>query len=201
MKKLSKYFLRGIFTLLPFGLTVIILVSFLSWTETYSRDVFEALAVDFYFPGLGLIIGVVLICLLGFFTTLPFTDRILQAVEMPFKNVPILKSVYSAIKSLSDYFSPEAENADQQVVVFQMPGTQIEMIGLVTRSHINDLPKEFSKEDRVAVFLPLSYIIGGLTIFVPRSAIRKTDMKVEVAMRSALTAWMPGREYQSHDKS
>ena len=55
------------------------------------------------------------------------------------------------------------------------------------------MPAEFSKNDRVAVFLPLSYQVGGLTVFIPRSYIKNTNLKVEVAMKSVLTAWMPGR--------
>lgn len=194
MKKISKYFLRGVFTLLPFSLTVVILASFLIWTETISQKIFTTFGVDFYFPGLGLFIGVALICFLGFLTSLRFAERIIEILELPFKNVPILKSVYSAVKSLSDYFSPEGDHADQQVVVIKIPETEIEVVGLVTRKHLNDLPNEFSKADRVAVFIPFSYLIGGLTIFIPRSQIKKTDMRVEVAMRSALTAWMPTRE-------
>lgn len=194
MKKISKYFLRGVFTLLPFSLTVIILISFLIWTENVSQKIFLTLGVDFYFPGLGLFIGIALICFLGFLTSLKFAEKVIEILELPFKNVPILKSVYSAVKSLSDYFSPEGEHADQQVVVIKIPGTEIEVVGLVTRRHLNDLPNEFSKTDRIAVFVPFSYLIGGITIFIPRSQVKKTDMRVEVAMRSALTAWMPNRE-------
>ncbi len=191
LKTFSKLFLRGVFTLLPFSLTVIILVAFLGWIESNSQKFFDLFGFEFYFPGLGLLIGVALVCFLGFITTLKFTDKIIQALELPFKNVPILKSVYSAVKSLSDYFSPDSKNIDQHVVVVKFPGIDAELMGLVTRRHLNDMPNEFNKADRVAVFLPLSYQIGGLTIFIPREYIKKTDMKVEVAMRSALTAWMP----------
>jgi uncharacterized membrane protein len=151
-------------------------------------------ASDFYFPGLGLAIGIAIICGLGFLTTVPFFERILMAAELPFKNVPIIKSIYNAVKNLSDYFSPESQTAhQQQVVVVKMPGIPFEVVGLVTRQQLNDLPAGFSKDDRVAVFIPLSYMVGGLTVFVPRAHIQKIDMRVEVAMRSALTAWMPGR--------
>jgi uncharacterized membrane protein len=190
----SKYFLRGIFTFLPFALTVVLLVSFLNWIEQISRDYLSNLAANFYFPGLGLLIGISLIYGLGVLTSLPQATKLLEFLELPFKNVPILKSVYSAVKSLADYFSPEGENADQQVVVVKLPDNEIEFIGLITRQNILDLPSAFSKNDRVAVFVPLSYMIGGITIFVPRRFVKHTDMRVEEAMRSALTAWMPGKE-------
>lgn len=193
MKIFSKFFIRGAVTLLPFGLTFFVLISFLMWTETFSRSVFSIIQLDsLYFPGLGLAIGIALICFLGFLTTLPFMSKVLQAIELPFKNVPILKSIYSAVKSLSDYFSPGSEQSEQQVVVVvNFPGFGAQFIGLVTRRSLDKMPNEFDKEDRVAVFLPLSYQVGGLTVFIPRSYIKYTNMKVEEAMRSALTAWMP----------
>lgn len=194
MKDFSRVFLRGVFTLLPFGLTALILFSFLAWTEEIARKLFSVVASEIYFPGLGLFIGIGLIYGLGVLTTVPFMTKVIQLFELPFTNVPILKSIYSAVKSLSDYFSPEGTGTEQQVVVVKFPGFDAEMIGFVTRTHLRDMPSEFTKEDRVAVFLPLSYQVGGLTIFVPRSYVKKTGMKVEVAMRSALTAWMPGRE-------
>ncbi len=200
MKNFSKYFLRGLFTLLPFGLTVFILYSFLAWTEEFSRAAFSVISSDFYFPGLGLFIGVALICVLGFLTTLSFASRVIDALELPFKKVPILKSIYNAIKNLSDFFSSGGESSDQQVVVVKVPGHDVEVVGFVTRKNLNDLPNEFTKEDRVAVFIPFSYLVGGLTVFIPRSHIKKTNLKVEVAMRSALTAWMPGRSELTDDK-
>ncbi|OFZ18131.1 MAG: hypothetical protein A2Z20_06200 [Bdellovibrionales bacterium RBG_16_40_8] len=195
MKYFSKIFVRGAFTLLPFGLTFIILFSFLAWMEDFSKQALSIIAREFYFPGLGLIIGIAFICLLGFLTTMPFMEKVIATFELPFKNVPILKSVYSAAKSMADFFSPDSKtNEEQQVVVVKFPGFEAELIGFVTRRNLNDMPDEFAKTDRVAVFLPLSYQMGGLTVFIPRAYIRKTNMKVEKAMRSVLTAWMPVRE-------
>lgn len=194
MKKFTKYFILGAVTLLPFGLTAFVLISFLKWVEDLTKQVFLVVASEFYFPGFGLICGIALVCFLGFLTTMPFMGKVIQAIELPFKNVPILKSVYTAVKSLSDYFSPDGNHSDQQVVIVKLPGTDAEVVGFITRQNLNDLPNEFTKENRIAVFLPLSYQVGGLTVFVPRDRVRKVNMKVEVAMRSALTAWMPGHD-------
>lgn len=190
MKRFTKYFLRGVFTLLPAALTAIILFSFLEWSESQARYVFSGIAGDVYFPGLGLILGIAIICGLGFLTTLPFATSILELLELPFRNTPIVKSIYLAIKNLSDYFSPEANKSGQQVVLVKYPGSEVEVIGLVTRTNFDKLPPEFNRQDRVAVYMPLSYQVGGLTVFIPRAWVRPINMRVEEAMRSALTAWI-----------
>ena len=65
------------------------------------------------------------------------------------------------------------------------------MVGLLTRNSLSDLPKEFrSKDDRVAVYLPMSYMVGGYTFFVPRSWIKPIPMGVEEVMRNSLIAWL-----------
>lgn len=47
--------------------------------------------------------------------------------------------------------------------------------------------------DQVAVYLPLSYQIGGYTLLVPRSAVKPVDMSLEDAMRFTLTAGLSSK--------
>ena len=55
----------------------------------------------------------------------------------------------------------------------------------------DDLADGIGKEEEVAVFLPLSYQMGGITIMARREAIELIDMPVEEALRFAITAGMP----------
>ena len=49
-------------------------------------------------------------------------------------------------------------------------------------------------EDRVAVYLPMSYQIGGFLVVVPKSAVQPLDMKVDEALRLAVTAGVSAEE-------
>jgi uncharacterized membrane protein len=44
----------------------------------------------------------------------------------------------------------------------------------------------------VAVYLPMSYMIGGYTVFLPREAIETTSLSVEAGMRIALMGGVQG---------
>jgi uncharacterized membrane protein len=55
---------------------------------------------------------------------------------------------------------------------------------------MSDLPQGLASDDNIAVYLPMGYMIGGYTVFVPRSWVQAIDMSVEEAMRSSLIAWM-----------
>jgi uncharacterized membrane protein len=64
------------------------------------------------------------------------------------------------------------------------------MIGILMRDSVSELGFGFHDDDRVAVYLPMSYQIGGFTVFVPRAWVRSINMPVEKALRETLTGWM-----------
>lgn len=190
MKRLSKYFLRGLLTVLPLALTVYVLVLFLGWVESLALVIFGPFFGGFYVPGMGLLLGILIIVGIGALLSKAQVREALTFIELPFTKLPVVKSIYSSLKSFSDYFSPSGKSGGQQVVVLRMPGTELEIVGLVTRRSFADLPEGFLPGERVAVYLPMGYMIGGYTVFVPASCVTPIDMSVEEAMRSSLIAWM-----------
>jgi uncharacterized membrane protein len=190
MKRLYRYFLRGLLTVLPLALTVYLLVMFLAWTESVALWVLRPFIGTVYVPGMGLFVGVLIILGIGFMMSKPQVREALAFVELPFTKLPVVKSIYSSLKSFSDYFSPSSKKDPQQVVILRMPGQEMEIVGLVTRRSFADLPAGFLPGERVAVYLPMGYMIGGYTVFVPTSWVTPINMSVEEAMRSSLIAWM-----------
>lgn len=191
MKRLYQYFFRGLIAALPLGLTVYLLVVFLSWSEALAMRVVRPLIGDFYVPGIGLALGILGIFLLGVLISQRWIGKLLSLVELPFTNLPVVKSIYSSLKDFADYFAPRRDAAAQQtVVILRVPGHELETVGLVTRQSVDDLPAGFLQGDRVAVYLPMGYMIGGYTVFVPRAWVHAVDMSVEEAMRASLFAWM-----------
>jgi uncharacterized membrane protein len=190
MKRLSQYFFRGLITFLPLLLTVYLLVLFISWIEGSAMALIRPVLGDFYLPGLGIALGAGAILALGFLGSQPISARLLSWVELPFTNLPVVKSIYSSLKNFADYFAPHDKPA-QQVVLLSMPGQELSIVGLITRQSLKSLPRGLGDlEGRVAVYLPMGYMIGGYTVFVPRHWTTPIDMSVEEAMRSALIAFM-----------
>ena len=74
-----------------------------------------------------------------------------------------------------------------KVVMVQLPGQSFQLIGFVTREQFDDLPFTPTAEDPVAVYMPMSYMIGGYTLFLPRSSLTPLDMPFEQVMRLVLT--------------
>lgn len=190
LNRLSQYFFRGLITFLPLAITVYVLVIFITWTESTAMQLLRPLTGEFYLPGLGIALGALIILALGVLMSMHITGKLLSFVELPFTNLPVVKSIYSSLKNFADYFAPHEQDA-QQVVLLKMPGHELSTVGLVTRQSMKGLPRGLAElEDQVAVYLPMGYMIGGYTVFVPRSWTTPVDMSVEEAMRLALIAFM-----------
>ncbi len=193
MKTLYQTFFRGLVAFLPLAMTVYLLYLFTTWAESVAIWLIRPLIGGFYVPGLGIAVGIGMIMALGFLVSQSTTARLLSWIELPFTHMPVVKSIYSSLKNFADYFSPN-QNTSQQVVLLRLPGHALAIVGLVTRQSMAGLPAAMAGEDRVAVYLPMGYMIGGYTVFVPRDWTESNEMTVEEAMRSSLIAWMASKQ-------
>jgi uncharacterized membrane protein len=164
MKRLYRYFFRGLITFLPIALTVYVLFMVVAWTESIAMWLIRPfIGEDFYLPGLGILLGAALIMGLGYLVSLPYAGGLVDMVERPFTHLPVVKSIYSSLKTFADYFAPHKKNP-QQVVLLRMPGNELGVVGLVTRQSMEGLPPGLAELDQVAVYLPMGYMIGGYTL-------------------------------------
>jgi uncharacterized membrane protein len=86
-----------------------------------------------------------------------------------------------------EYFSSTQQRSDlKQVVMVSIADTRA--LGFVTGEHIKDMPGISLSDDIVAVYMPMSYQLGGYTLYVPRARVEPVDLSIEDAMRRVLTA-------------
>ena len=196
MKQITTTFLRGLFTLLPLLLSVYVFIWFIGWVEYSARGVLLNVLPDFlYIPGMGVAIVFVAIYAFGVVVDKPLAKAAFNLIESLLREVPVVKTVYVAIKDFTEYLKPgKDKRAHNRVVLVKFPDKNVEMIGLMTRDTLKDMPAPVTKGERVAVYFPMSYQFGGMTLFIPREWVTPTEMSVEEAMRSIITAWLPGED-------
>ncbi|MBX3022250.1 MAG: DUF502 domain-containing protein [Bdellovibrionales bacterium] len=195
MKHVTSTFLKGLFTALPLLLSIYVFIWFLALVERNTSQLLLVFWPEFlYIPGMGVVLAFALIYLLGTVVDKPWSRWFFNLTETLLSEVPVVKTVYMAIKDFTDFLKPKSDRKSNQVVLVKFPGSAIEMIGLMTRENLKDMPEPVTKEERVAVYLPMSYQFGGVTVFIPRAWVTPTNMSVEAAMRSIITAWLPGQD-------
>ena len=189
MKSISKIFLTGIFTVLPILVTIYLVVWLFSAVErVLGNSLLFLLPDQYYLAGMGLLAGLVLVFITGLLMRAWLFRQIIKAGEELLMHVPLVKVVYKALKDLFGMFSGDQDSGKLQVVSVQYPGTQMRLLGFITRSDFSDLPQGVANADDVAVYLPMSYQVGGYTVMVPRNQVTPIKMAHEEAMRFVLTA-------------
>jgi uncharacterized membrane protein len=188
MNALGKLFLKGLAVVIPIALTLAILWWMAAGAEHLMGSLIKFTLPDgWYVPGMGMVSGLVLITLVGLLSHVLIFQKLFNLGETIFNRLPLVKTIYTAIKDFIGYLNPDKDNAMSKVVMVQLPGQAFQLIGFVTREQFDDLPFTPLAEDPVAVYMPMSYQIGGYTLFLPRSALTPLDIPFETAMRLVLT--------------
>lgn len=187
MKKIGKTLLQGLVAVLPIGLTLYLICWLIINVEKLFRSILTFFIPDsFYTPGMGLLFGALILFIIGFFVNELIVQRVISYGENLLEKIPLIKSVYGALRDFMDYLSSKKNNNDiKKVVLVRI--NNIQLIGFVAGS-IEDLALSGNVAEKVAVYLPMSYQLGGYTVYVEQNCIEAIDMSVEDAMRHVLTA-------------
>jgi uncharacterized membrane protein len=190
MKNLGTIMFQGLVAMLPAVLTLYILFWLVRSAELVLGGVLEVLLpVGWYIPGMGLITGLIAIFLFGVALNAYLGRRLLDLSEALMNRIPLIKTLYGSLKDFIGFFAAKRDTQFNQVVSVQLDfgGVPMRLIGFVTRNDFNGLPVGIGGTDEIAVYLPLSYQIGGYTIIVPRSAVKRINISTHRAMAFILT--------------
>jgi uncharacterized membrane protein len=192
MKQLSSTLLKGLLTILPISLTVY----FAYWLGVTTENLLSTplmwlVSERYYYPGMGLIAGVLVLLVIGLLVNAYLVRRLIDFGERWLLRVPVLKTVYGAIRDLTSLVRVGDGGGELQRVVLVDVGPG-RVIGFVTQESAG-LPGMPEDPTLVAVYLPMSYQIGGYTLYLPRDRLQPTDLSVEQAMRIVLTGGLQNR--------
>ena len=187
----GRILLKGLVTILPIGLTLY-LIYWLGVTleSVLSGPLHWFIDPDHYVPGMGLVSGFVVLFALGLLVNAYVVGRMLRFGEQLVLKVPIVGTIYTAFRDVAKLMHSEGKSDLERVVVVRVG--EMRLIGFVTQEHAA-LPGVATAQDLIAVYLPMSYQIGGYTAYLPRSQVEPTDLSVEAAMRIVLTGGLQGR--------
>jgi len=191
LKHFTTTFLRGLATILPIALTVYILYWLGATAENIlGRPLKGLLGGTLYHPGLGIAVGVLLVFLVGLAMELYVARKLWAALERLVQRVPVVKTLYGAIKDFADFISSSSKGRAMGQVVRVKIAPDMHLLGFVTREDFTGLPAGVAADDTVAVYLPMSYQIGGYTVLLPKTLVQPVEMSVEDALRFTVTAGM-----------
>lgn len=190
MKQFNSIFFRGFITLLPIALTIYIIYSAILILENLLGSFVQMFFPEsFYIPGLGLVLTLGVIFTFGLILNSFIATRTLAWLERRVQMIPFIRAIYSPLKDLMNLFSKHDKDDKRSVVLVEL-GADLRILGIMTRASFADLKINENLSDRVAVYVPFSYGMGGYTLLVPKTKIKPIDIPIETAMSLAITAWV-----------
>lgn len=196
LTRLRNLFLQGIALLAPLVLTLALLVwvahSVETWVGTVLRHLLPA---GWYLPGLGLAAGLLLTLAAGLLANLFLVRWLLNLMERVLDRIPLVKSLFQGLKDVARFLEQGREQQMGRPVSVSLPLADGEMrlVGFVMQESATlPGPADAGSTDAggprsMAVYLPMSYQMGGYTVYLDPGRISALDVHPEDALRAVLT--------------
>jgi uncharacterized membrane protein len=184
---MRKYFVTGLLILVPLVITLWVLnliigtmdQSLLLLPEKWRPEAF----LGFHIPGLGTILTLVVIFVTGLATRNFIGRRLVLVWEALVIRIPVVRSIYSSVKQVSDTLFSSSGNAFRKALLIQYPREGCWTIGFLTGVPGGDV-KNHLKDDFVSVYVPTTpNPTSGFFLMLKRTDTIELDMQVDEALK------------------
>ena len=191
--RLRGYLLAGILVTAPISITIYLTWLFLTFIDSrvakiLPDDWYVALYGGTTFPGLGLVIALVFFVIIGWFAKNFFGRLIIRLSEYIVHRMPVIRTVYSAIKQIFETIMASQSQAFREVVMLEYPRKGVWSIGFVTGVTEGEVQRA-TKNETINVFVPTTpNPTSGYLLFVPKKELVFLEMNVEEAIKLVVSA-------------
>ncbi len=184
--RLRKWFLQGFALAAPVLLTLAIVIWLAGSIESFLGALLKhVIPQEAYLPGMGLLLGLGLILAFGMLANHYLIRRLVDFAERQMDRIPVVKSLLQGIKDVSKLLANKRGGENGKVVSVDLGGCRL--VGFVMQAEASLHGSDSGEIPWVAVYLPMSYQIGGYTLYLPRDRTTPMDVSAEDAMRAILT--------------
>jgi uncharacterized membrane protein len=214
-------FLAGVVIAAPIVITLYVVISLFSWLDkpfqklirqvvpeswwpsTYLPDQLTLLGVTFDtpgFPGLGLIVSILLLTFVGAIGTNLIGRSMVRAGDRVLSRLPLVSSVYSLFKQLFETIVSGADNSFKDMVLIEYPKKGTWCIGFVTAPLKGELKAKLG-DGMMGVFVPTTpNPTSGFYMFVPKAEVIDLDMTVEDGAKMIVSVGMVVPDHLSEEQ-
>ncbi|AWU93932.1 DUF502 domain-containing protein [Azospirillum ramasamyi] len=194
MGRLRAYFLAGILVTAPIAITAYIAWWFVSLIDGHIRPLIPSAYnpdnyLPFSIPGIGVLVVIVVVTLIGAFAAGYVGRLVLGVSEGVVGRMPVVRSVYGAVKQIFETVLAKKSNAFREVVMIQYPRPGVWSLGFITGSAHPEVQLQLAGqgEDIVNVFIPCAPPTAGYLAMVPRREVTALNMSVEDGLKLVMS--------------
>jgi uncharacterized membrane protein len=184
---MKKYFITGLLVLVPLFITLWVLSSLIGMMDQSLLLLPEGWRPKAQWgleiPGVGALLTLLIIFVTGLIATNFFGMQVILLWESLLARVPVVKSIYSSVKQVSDTLFSDSGNAFRQAVLVQFPREGAWTIAFITGIPGGDVANHLLG-DYVSVYVPTTpNPTGGYFLMLPREEVIALDMSVDEALK------------------
>jgi uncharacterized membrane protein len=182
-----RYFITGLLIWIPIAITLWVL-NFVISTLDLSLSLLPAgwqpeRFIGQRLPGIGALLTLLVIFLTGVLTANFLGQRLLKVWEQVLARIPIVNTVYSSVKQVSDTLLSPQGNAFRKALLVEYPRRGCWTIGFLTGTPAQEIQQHI-EDDMVSLYVPTTpNPTSGFFLMVPRADTRELDMSVDEALK------------------
>ena len=195
-------FLTGLVVVLPVGLTIYVVWGVVGWIDGWILPLIpaayqpEALMHRIFGPeanfpvrGVGVLVFLIFTALIGAVARGLIGRSVMRKAEEMVDRVPLVRSVYSGVKQITETFFTKAEKSFERTCLVEFPREGYWAVGMVATSPKGEIAAKLPNGDKmVAVFIGLTPMTSGFMIFVPERDVIPLDLKADEAVKLIVSA-------------
>jgi uncharacterized membrane protein len=187
MHALRKWLLSGLLVLVPLIVTLWVL----DWVVTTLDQTLQILPFDWHpdrllgihIPGLGVLFALAVVISIGAMASNIIGHRLVNWWHALLHRIPVVRSIYSGVKQVSDTVFSEKGNAFRKALLVSWPHEGMWTIAFLTGTPGGDLARHLNPQDYLSVYVPTTpNPTGGYFVMVRRDSCIELDMSVDEAL-------------------
>ncbi len=193
LSRLRTYLIAGIIVTAPIAITVYLTVIIVQFVDAqivplippiYNPETY----LPFSIPGLGILVVLIVLIFIGFVAANFFGRYLIRTGERIIDRMPVVRSVYNALKQIAETVARQSSNAFRQVVLVEYPRKGVWALAFLTSEAKGEVRRR-AERDLISVFLPTTpNPTSGFLLLVPREDLIMLEMTVEEAAKMIISA-------------
>lgn len=179
MKPFLKVFIQGLLITVPIVITLLVFAKLIDWILSLLSRI-GVIINPYVDPVVAVLVIVGIIFLVGLLGSTFLFTRIQRSFERSIDKTPLVKIIYSSIKDFLSAFVGSKKRFNKPVLVLIDKTNDIRQMGFITQTDLSEIGL---REDKVAVYMPMSYAFSGKLIIVPKEYITPLDISSTDAMK------------------
>ncbi|WP_431275453.1 DUF502 domain-containing protein [Variovorax ureilyticus] len=187
MLALRKWLLSGLLVIVPLAITLAVLnwiIGTLDQTLWLLPEEWQRYLSEHKVRGLGVLLTLAILLSVGAVASNFVGKRLLGWGDAVVRRIPVVRSIYSSVKQVSDTIFSESGNAFRTAVLVQWPREGVWTIAFVTGTPGQEVVDHLGGGDYLGVYVPTTpNPTGGYFVMLKRSDCIELRMSVDDALK------------------